>query len=54
MMKYSIENFNDVDQFLAMVAKRYGKLERGGQLNLDEAAKQVLNDWNRFVFVINM
>jgi len=46
MQKYSIENFNDVDQFLSMVAKRYGKLERGGQLNLDEAAKQVLNDWN--------
>ena len=35
------------------IYKRYGKLERGGQLNLDEAAKQVLNDWNRSDIVEN-
>jgi len=46
MMKYNIESFSDVDQFLMLIAKRYGKLKKGGRPNINQAAKQVLNDWN--------
>lgn len=46
MMKYNIESFSDVDQFLTLIAKRYGKLKKGGRPNINQAAKQVLNDWN--------
>ncbi|EQK98094.1 GTP-binding protein [Ophiocordyceps sinensis CO18] len=36
---------NDVDDFLAAVARRDGKLKAGGLPNLHEAAARVLSQW---------
>jgi nuclear GTP-binding protein len=33
-------------QFLGQIAKKYGKLGRGGVPNMNEAAKLVLLDWH--------
>jgi len=45
MMMYNIGSFKNVDQFLMMIAKKYGKLKKGGRPNVNQAAKQILNDW---------
>ncbi len=44
---YSIESWTDSDDFLGQVAKKAGKLLRGGEPDLETAAKMVLNDWIR-------
>ena len=49
MMMYNIGSFKNVDQFLMMIAKKYGKLKKGGRPNVNQAAKQILNDWIRLV-----
>ncbi|KAL2255271.1 hypothetical protein VTK26DRAFT_3705 [Humicola hyalothermophila] len=38
---------NDVHEFLAAVARRTGKLARGGQPNLDAAADWAVQEWRR-------
>lgn len=43
---YGVENFETVDQFLLLLARRFGKLKRGGIPDTYAAAKQILNDWN--------
>lgn len=43
---YGVQNFETVDQFLVLLAKRFGKLKRGGIPDTYAAAKQILNDWN--------
>lgn len=43
---YKIEDYDTVDQFLWFLAKRYGKLKKGGVPEVYAAAKIVLNDWN--------
>merc|ERR1712183_577544 len=43
MMKYNIESFSDVDQFLMLIAKRYGKLKKGGRPNINQAANVMGN-----------
>ncbi|CAI2340849.1 unnamed protein product [Caenorhabditis sp. 36 PRJEB53466] len=46
MMHYNLADFSSVDQFLAQLARRIGKLRRGARPDLNAAAKRVLNDWN--------
>ncbi|CAL2031602.1 CBN-NST-1 protein [Caenorhabditis brenneri] len=46
MMHYTLADFNSVDQFLAQLARRIGKLRRGARPDMNAAAKRVLNDWN--------
>ncbi|ULU04437.1 hypothetical protein L5515_013446 [Caenorhabditis briggsae] len=46
MLHYNLADFNSVDQFLAQLARRIGKLRRGARPDLNAAAKRVLNDWN--------
>lgn len=48
MQLYEIPMFEqgNVDQFLALVARRLGKLKRGGVANKETAAIAVLRDWN--------
>ena len=43
---YGVENFETVDQFLLLLARRFGKLKKGGIPDTYAAAKQILNDWN--------
>ena len=47
MDKYDIGFFEDVQEFCTILAKKFGKINRGGVPDLNEAAKRVLNDWNR-------
>lgn len=43
---YRLTEFSDVKQFLSLVAKRFGKMLKGGILDLHATAKKVLHDWN--------
>ncbi|KAG8447830.1 hypothetical protein GDO86_015076, partial [Hymenochirus boettgeri] len=42
---YKVANFRDTLEFLAMLAKRQGKLKKGGTPDHEKAAKSVLTDW---------
>ncbi|OMJ91168.1 hypothetical protein SteCoe_6336 [Stentor coeruleus] len=42
---YGIEEFSDVSNFLGNLARKRGKLKKGGIADLDAAGKIVLNDW---------
>ena len=49
MLHYTIPDFSDVNEFLSLLAKRQGKLKKGGMPNVDKAARGMLMDWNRSV-----
>ncbi|XP_073397076.1 guanine nucleotide-binding protein-like 3-like protein [Dendrobates tinctorius] len=42
---YKVTDFRDTLEFLAMLAKRQGKLKKGGTPDHEKAAKSVLADW---------
>jgi nuclear GTP-binding protein len=46
LREYRIPNFNTVNEFLAAVARKTGKLSKGGIPDVNAAAKIVLRDWN--------
>jgi hypothetical protein len=47
MYLYAIPRFQDTNEFLCHIARRQGKLKKGGIPNVDAAAKSVLIDWNQ-------
>lgn len=47
VMKYNIsDQFENSIQFLSLVAKRHGKVKKGGVADTRQAAQLILNDWN--------
>ena len=42
MLHYNIPEFSDCDEFLSLLAKRTGRLKKGGVPNLNAAARNVL------------
>ncbi|XP_028410839.1 guanine nucleotide-binding protein-like 3 homolog [Dendronephthya gigantea] len=46
MEKYRIPDYDDTQQFLCELAKKMGKLKKGGVPDVNAAAKAVLGDWN--------
>ncbi|VDK49621.1 unnamed protein product [Anisakis simplex] len=46
MMQYMIAEFDSCEQFLALMARKLGRLKKGARPDLSAAAKHVLNDWN--------
>lgn len=48
MQLYNVPRFNDFDaqQFLQLVGRAQGRLKKGGIVNVDAAARAILNDWN--------
>ncbi|KAL7746551.1 nuclear GTP-binding protein nug1 [Sorochytrium milnesiophthora] len=46
MLLYNIPTFASTQEFLSHIARAKGKLRRGGVLDLDAAARSVLQDWN--------
>nr|XP_045594096.1 guanine nucleotide-binding protein-like 3 homolog [Procambarus clarkii] len=46
MIYYRLPEFHNADQFLALLAKRLGKLKKKGIPNREIAARKVLQDWN--------
>ncbi|CAJ1051316.1 guanine nucleotide-binding protein-like 3-like protein [Xyrichtys novacula] len=45
MTHYGVSDFHTALEFLAMLARRQGKLRKGGLPDTDKAAKSVLMDW---------
>lgn len=45
MDHYGIADFQTAHEFLALLARRQGKLKKGGLPDSDKAAKSVLMDW---------
>ncbi|ESO90735.1 hypothetical protein LOTGIDRAFT_145774, partial [Lottia gigantea] len=45
MLHYNIVDYQDVREFLALLATRLGKLNKGGIPNVNKAARIVLQDW---------
>ncbi|XP_041038466.1 guanine nucleotide-binding protein-like 3-like protein, partial [Carcharodon carcharias] len=45
MRHYNIPEFRDTQEFLAVLARRLGKLRKGGHPDHEKAAKTVLADW---------
>ena len=46
---YGVPDFHTPLEFLALLAKRQGKLKKGGLPDCDKAAKSVLIDWTGWV-----
>lgn len=44
---YNLKTWTDYEDFLTQLARRGGKLLKGGEADLDTCAKMVLNDWMR-------
>jgi len=44
---YGVEKWKDAHEFLSEIAKKYGKLLKGGEPDTTSIAKMVLNDWIR-------
>ena len=45
-LQYDIVSFENVHEFLALVARANGKLKKGGMPDKESAARKVLQDWN--------
>lgn len=41
MLHYSIANFENVDDFLAQIARKIGRLKKGARPDINAAAKRV-------------
>uniref|UniRef100_A0A1I8EUK4 Guanine nucleotide-binding protein-like 3 homolog n=1 Tax=Wuchereria bancrofti TaxID=6293 RepID=A0A1I8EUK4_WUCBA len=47
ILHYEIPEFKTCDEFLAYIARKGGRLKKGGCPDLNAAARKVLMDWNR-------
>ena len=47
MLHYNISDYGDVQEFVALLAVRLGRVKKGGVPDVNKAAKTVLQDWNR-------
>lgn len=45
-LQYNITNFDNVQEFLSLLAREMGKLKKGGIPDQEAAAKRVISDWN--------
>ena len=48
MLQYGLPNYKDENEFLALLAKRQGRLRKGGLPDVKKAALTLLQDWNRY------
>jgi len=46
IMTYTITDFSNVNDFLQLIARRYGKMKKGGLYDVEAAAREVIKDWN--------
>ncbi|KAL3994360.1 50S ribosome-binding GTPase family protein [Acanthocheilonema viteae] len=46
ILHYEIPEFKTCDEFLAYIARKGGRLKKGGRPDLNAAARKVLMDWN--------
>ncbi|XP_059179465.1 guanine nucleotide-binding protein-like 3 homolog [Physella acuta] len=45
-LHYNIPDYSDANEFLTLLAKRMGKLKKGGIPDVNRAARGMLQDWN--------
>ncbi|WP_175060064.1 GTPase [Thermococcus sp. 2319x1] len=50
--KYGIEEFENEEQILEAIGRKKGLLERGGKINLEEAARYLLREWQTGRFTL--
>ena len=46
MLHYNIPDYADVNEFVALLARRMGRLKKHGVPDVNRAAKMMLQDWN--------
>lgn len=46
MIRYKIPEYNNAQEFLSHIARKRGKLKKGGVPDYNDAARIVLQDWN--------
>lgn len=49
MEHYKVPDFHTALEFLSLLARRQGKLRKGGLPDTDKAAKSVLMDWTGYL-----
>ncbi len=50
--RYQISNWTDHIDFLNKIAARQGKLLKGGEFDVHSIAINIINDWQRVIFLI--
>lgn len=53
MEHYKVPDFHTALEFLSLLARRQGKLRKGGLPDTDKAAKSVLMDWTGYLEMSN-
>lgn len=51
MLLYNLPEYDTPDEFFLSLAEVTGKVKRGGLPDIEKAARQLLEDWNRYVHV---
>jgi len=46
MNQYGIEEYGDEEQFLSLIAKKFGQMKKGGIPNPTAAEQKIIHDWN--------
>jgi len=46
MSQYEIPEFGDEEQFLCLIAKKFGQMKKGGIPNPTAAEQKIIHDWN--------
>ena len=44
---FGINTWTDSEDFIAQVAERTGKLKKGGEADVNNVCKTIINDWQR-------
>lgn len=44
---YDVQGWTNSEEFLTLLANRFGRLKKGGEPNLNEVSKIILNDFQR-------
>ena len=53
MLHYNLTDYSDTLSFLNLLARRMGKLRKGGVPDINQAARALLQDWNRWFSFTN-
>ncbi len=44
---YGVKDFNDCDELIDKIARKFGRVMKGNQPDIQETSKMILNDWQR-------
>ena len=49
MLLYNLQSFSDAEEFLSLLARKMGRLKKGGVPDVNAAGRRVLYDWNWYI-----